>query len=226
MKSIRLSGKHSNKVVLLDDEYYDWACQFEWYGSKSNSGVIYANALIPVNGKTKCIVMHKALMPEALLVDHRDGNGLNNQKSNLRKADKKLNGRNIRHVRKGFNRYVGVYPHGEKFMVRVSNVHHGCYHSEKIAALVSDHVRRVLWKGEGAALYNFPDERLPRCFLIPNFNQRAKGASIKSLHKCISFEKRYPLNPWIFRYKGKYIGFYPNEESAVAAKALFLSNLD
>jgi len=53
--------------------------------------------------------MHRLIMnaPDKIEIDHIDGNGLNNQKSNLRLATRRLNGQN-RHGIKKTSRFVGV----------------------------------------------------------------------------------------------------------------------
>lgn len=78
MKEIILT---QGKVALVDDEWYEMVNQFKWTAFKSGEQW-YA-----VRGwKDDRILMHHFIMgkPEKLVVDHIDGNGLNNQKSNLR----------------------------------------------------------------------------------------------------------------------------------------------
>ena len=74
------------KVAIVDDEDYPSLSQFRWYAHRRN-GIYYAARNLPRKGSNpKQIQMHVAIMG-ARGVDHRDGDGLNNQKANLRWAD-------------------------------------------------------------------------------------------------------------------------------------------
>lgn len=87
--------------TLVDDEDYDYLMQWNWYVKivKGCKGTAYAARSAPTNRRSKpkpgrpngtiitvTIRMHRLLLdpPKGLSVDHKDRNGLNNQKSNLR----------------------------------------------------------------------------------------------------------------------------------------------
>jgi hypothetical protein len=76
MKKIKLTR---NKYALVDDEDYDELNQHKWYAHKTKNTSY-------VRRRQKTIHMHRVIMnpPSHLHIDHIDGNGLNNQKENLR----------------------------------------------------------------------------------------------------------------------------------------------
>jgi len=80
MKKINLSGKHKLQAIVDNDDY-EYLSFFDWYAIETN-GKFYAVR----SEKRSIIFMHRVIMktPEKLVVDHKDGNGLNNQKSNIR----------------------------------------------------------------------------------------------------------------------------------------------
>lgn len=82
-------------VIDADDAYL--VCGRDWHARKC-SGPVYAvaNGYPDQDGKRGQIQMHRLIMaaPRGALVDHRDGNGLNNRRSNLRLATKAENARN------------------------------------------------------------------------------------------------------------------------------------
>ena len=86
MKEIQLT---QGKVALVDDEDYEYLNQFKWCLRGTGLGNFYAIRGFRKsknNNITGSISMHRQLMkPEkGYVIDHLDGNTLNNQKSNLR----------------------------------------------------------------------------------------------------------------------------------------------
>lgn len=87
MKEILTKNGH---CILIDDEDLKTLDKWTWHAAKSKS-TFYAHRTQYLGGgrkniKSKLVSMHRILMncPEGMQVDHIDGNGLNNQKSNLR----------------------------------------------------------------------------------------------------------------------------------------------
>ena len=107
MKEIQLT---QGKVALVDDAEYEELSQFKWYANKIRY-TYYAGRKVTVDGKSKTILMHRAIMGNkaiGLQVDHRDGNGLNNQRGNLRACTNAENHLNQRLSRANKTGYKGV----------------------------------------------------------------------------------------------------------------------
>lgn len=78
MKEIPLT---KGKVALVDDADFEAVNAFKWYVTKAGRRFYAAR------GSKVRIYMHRFLMgPRVPGVDHRDGDGLNNQRENLRPA--------------------------------------------------------------------------------------------------------------------------------------------
>lgn len=81
MREIKLTR---GKVAIVDDEDYERLAAFKWHAYPSPS-TFYAKRSTPkIEGPQKTIYMAREVMRTERFVDHRDGNGLNNQKYNLR----------------------------------------------------------------------------------------------------------------------------------------------
>jgi hypothetical protein len=104
MKTVELVG--GKGTAMVDDEDYEQVYRYSWWlNSPRNSQ--YAITQITVEGHRKTEMMHRLILqpPDNMVIDHIDGNGLNNQKSNLRLATVQQNAWNYG-PRSG--RYKGV----------------------------------------------------------------------------------------------------------------------
>lgn len=100
MKEIELT---KGKVVLVSDEDYEYLSQFTWYAMEKK-GRFYVSRqefIEDENGekKLKRIYMHREVaersgIDTSQFIDHKDRNGLNNQRDNLRPATNKQNQEN------------------------------------------------------------------------------------------------------------------------------------
>lgn len=72
-------------VTIVDDEDYPYLSQFKWFKHRENRHV-YVEKSIIVDGIWKSLKMHREIMnaPPGVMVDHIDGNSLNNTRANLR----------------------------------------------------------------------------------------------------------------------------------------------
>ena len=91
--------------ILIDKDDYDKIKNFYWHVDK-NCQEYYART--NTGGKQK--FMHRIIMgdPKDLVIDHIEGNGLDNRKSNLRAVTDKENSRN-RHNSYGTSNTVGIH---------------------------------------------------------------------------------------------------------------------
>ena len=107
MKEINLT---QGKVALVDDEDYDWLNQYKWCALKYKHGY-YAVRSMWINGKNTRIIMPRLILDikdSKVLVDHKDRNGLNNQRYNIRKATKAQNRMNCNPKINGSSIFLGV----------------------------------------------------------------------------------------------------------------------
>jgi hypothetical protein len=104
MKEINLN---KGLIARVDDEDFEYLNQWKWYALK-NGKVYYAQRNVYINGRPKMVKMHRVIMntDASMEVDHIDGNGLNNQKINLRNCTHRLN--TINRKAHGKSKYLGV----------------------------------------------------------------------------------------------------------------------
>ena len=116
MKEIQLTQE---KVALVDDEDFEALNQFNWWARKSLN-TFYAVGWIKVDGRGATQTMHNIIM-NGKGIDHRDGNGLNNQKSNLRFCTQSENSMNQRKQENTSSVFKGVTFHKniKKWMAQI-----------------------------------------------------------------------------------------------------------
>lgn len=115
MKKIPLTR---GKSALVSNRDFTYLNQWKWYASK-NGHNYYARRHMP-GSNTKFIYMHRVVAERAgrigSEIDHRNGNGLDNFRSNLRPATRRQNqiNKNAAHDKAGSN-LKGVYPVRNRF---------------------------------------------------------------------------------------------------------------
>ena len=118
MKTVPLHGKiAASRVALVDDADYDLVMQYRWHvmeheptapGRRGHGPyALYEKRHGGRKGRRETIWMHQLITGWAF-VDHRDGNGLNNQRPNLRPASKAQNMANSRKNPGKSSKYKGV----------------------------------------------------------------------------------------------------------------------
>jgi hypothetical protein len=86
------------KVALVEDADWEWLSEWKWYADKGHN-TFYSRRLLYESGKCGKIHMHRQILDiddKSIYVAHVDGNGLNNQRYNLRIATGAQNQRNRR----------------------------------------------------------------------------------------------------------------------------------
>ncbi len=101
----RLYLKNVDKYVYFDSEDLDIISRYKWTGDKLGN-TYYASTRINDIRKS----MHSILRPDLKMVDHKDGDGLNNQRNNLRETNKSTNGMNrLPNQGKKSSKFKGVW---------------------------------------------------------------------------------------------------------------------
>lgn len=150
-------------IAMVDDEDFERMSKGKWYAEKSGNKFYAMRYFYNYEKNRKDHVrMHRELMnltDPKKVVDHIDGNGLNNQKSNIRICTQAQNRFNSNKRKGNKTGYIGVSLFNNKvFRARIllnGKEHHlGYFKDAKEAALVRDKKCREL-HGEFAKL-NFP----------------------------------------------------------------------
>lgn len=135
MKEIKLT---QDKVAFVDDEDFEWLNKFKWCAVKS--GLNWYAVMKNVN---KTVYMHRLILnaSQSIQGDHRNGNGLDNQKENIRLCTHQQNHFNIKNPRADNKiRIKGVRKVNNKFraVIEINNkqIHLGYFTSIDDANIV------------------------------------------------------------------------------------------
>lgn len=115
MKEIPIAG---GSVAFVDDKYFKHLSQFKWHLSSTGYAtrtVWFGRQYQPTHRE---IAMHRDICPTTLerpMVDHRNGNKLDNQSTNLRACNKSENGTNRGKTKFNTTGYKGVVKHPGKY---------------------------------------------------------------------------------------------------------------
>jgi len=99
-----------NKVTLIDDEDFEYLNRYKWSANKVNRYWYVTARIQKSDGTKKNERMHRLIMnaPTGMLVDHINGDSLDNRKENLRICKTSTNLQN-QYVIRGSSRFQGVY---------------------------------------------------------------------------------------------------------------------
>ncbi len=157
MKEIQLSRSNFSRVpklsTLVDDEDYEELSKRWWHAVPHRKTYIVMS--------TGGLIMARVIMkpPSDLEADHKDLNGLNNQKSNLRICTTRQNCQNRSNRSDGESEYKGVGWHYKGWRARITTIYGrislGVFKTQEEAAREYDRAA-LLYFGEFAKL-NFPE---------------------------------------------------------------------
>jgi len=163
LKKISLS---QNQYALVDDADYEWLNRYKWCINRRKY-TFYAQRVIRIDGRFQTLSMHRlilGLVPgDGKETDHMDGNGSNNQRSNLRICSRSENAQNQRSKEGCSSRYKGVCRHKNRkkwqasIGVKGRSKYLGLFLSEVEAALAYNQAAKDNF-GEPAWLNNIIEE--------------------------------------------------------------------
>ncbi len=175
MKLIDISTrKFPNTFTMVDDADFEWLNQWKWTATNRNRPhrkTLYAERKDVTVASKPGISIHRLIMntPSGLFTDHIDGNGLNNQRANLRICTQSQNqmntgpkaiGRNKTGVKT--SKYKGVWwnkdsgKYESQIKTAAGTIWHGKFIVEDDAARAYNEAAKIHY-GEFARLNEVPD---------------------------------------------------------------------
>lgn len=167
MKAVPLTQGY---FAVVDDVDYDRVAEFRWHVKHAKRKNRYAQRMIGKFGHRKVLTLQNFILGIAGIVDHRDGDGLNNRRLNLRPCSTSQNAVN-RIVSKSVNKsgFKGVHNGQGKdelspkwtatIWLSGQSVHLGRFKTKEEAAAAYDKAAMQHF-GEFARL-NFPTQSNP-----------------------------------------------------------------
>jgi hypothetical protein len=150
-----------DKFTIVDPADYYWLNNYHWSARRNKSCIYAVRFLNDAGKKSKIISMHRQIMNprKGLLVDHRNNDGLDNRRGNLRFATSSQNMHNRRKIKNTTSKYRGVWLTKGKYESQITyrgkRIDLGRFESEIEAAKAYDKAAKKYHKD--FARLNFPE---------------------------------------------------------------------
>lgn len=136
-------------VAIVDVGDYDLVAGRKWHAVRRRSGIVYAATNVPQpDGRQRPLTMHRVILEGSERVDHINGVGLDNRRSNLRPATHTENMQNRKRHSNNTSGYKGVYAARGRWRaaIRANGQKHnlGYFDSPEDAAAAYDEASRLL----------------------------------------------------------------------------------
>lgn len=228
MYKIPLYGKEGDGLFAnVDEEDYEWLSMLRFQGCIKGR-TVYAKLTSKYDGARKKRSMHRMIMEwyygnlHGLEVDHKDGNGLNNCKDNLRICSRSENMRNMRRfTNKASSIYKGVFDDNGRYRVIIRKggiaYNFGHYTTERDAAIMYNIKAKELF-GEFANLNEVGQTGEDEKRIILLFESPKNGEGCDSKYRGVTVASPNRWRAALSHNKERYyLGIYSTEEEAAKA---------
>lgn len=118
--------------ALIDVDDYETVSKYKW---------CYSNGYARCKVNNKTTLMHHLILgkpPEGMVIDHINGNRIDNCKNNIRFATFQQNSQNRPKIHGGISKYIGVYKRRNEYRAQSCGKVIGTFNSELEAAITYD----------------------------------------------------------------------------------------
>lgn len=149
-----------NKYCIVDSDDFEILNQFNWCAIQKRDVFYAGRGIWQTNTKTtKIVYMHKIILKTTLMVDHINGNTLDNRRSNLRICTNQENLRNSKLQKNSTTGFKGVYkrkdlkskPYAASIKSNGKTKHLGYFSTKELAAIAYNEAA-IKYFGEFARL--------------------------------------------------------------------------